>query len=58
MELESDETTIKEEYPLPEGVKEPQVFNTRHGLNDSPKPETETEEITIEDGTDREPGQS
>ena len=41
---------------LPEGVKEPQVFDLRHGLNDSPKPETETaKEVTVEDGTtDRE----
>jgi hypothetical protein len=38
---------------LPEGVKEPQIFDQKHGLNDSPQPEGFSQkDVLIENGTD------
>lgn len=48
--FESDETTA---YDLPPGVKEPEIFDAKHGLYDSPPPETFTQkDVLIENGTD------
>lgn len=50
MDLESDETQAYTE--LPEGIKEPEIFDLRHGLNDPNRENPRSiEEITVDNGT-------